>query len=669
MADNYDQLALKWVREEVNKTLDQARQALEAYAENADDSTQIRFCASALHQVRGTLQMLEFYGAALFAEEMEYLAEAIAENKVKNPPRAQEVLMGTILQLPTYLERVQAGQRDLPVVLLPLLNDLRASRGETLLSESSIFTPTLVGVQTPLRTALADQPRNSDDYKEFAKKLRHHYQRGLLGILRNQEVKESLQRLLKVIERLEHGCTNTPLARLWWIAGGFIESIAENDVYKNASVHALLGQIDKYLKLVADEGNLVLNQEPPAELLKNLLYYVACAQRESERIKELQSAYDLRAALPTASDLESERQRMTGTDAGAIRTVLHALNEDLAGVKDGLDLFVRSKQRSPQDLLNLLPTLRQIGDTLGMLGLGVPRDSVRSQVNTLQKLADSGQTPTDAHVMDIAGALLFVEANLTSVAANAAAMAAEAVDESSTGAIAADEEVAAEAQFDAAREVLIQECRGNLQKCKDSIIDFMASSWDHRLLEGVPTLLVEVQGGLGIIGLPDAAQMIASCQRFLASRILGAQGVPNAAVLDALADVLTSVEYFLESLQEAGGHGLESVLAAAREATAIIDAELARVVSAPTTAVGGTKATAAPTPTAPVPIPSFEAQDSDMIDQEVIEIFIEEAGEQLATINELLPKWINDEDDKDSLITIRRAFHTLKGSGRLARAR
>ncbi|MFZ5841482.1 MAG: Hpt domain-containing protein [Pseudomonadota bacterium] len=672
MADNYDQLALKWVREEVNKTLDQARQALEAYAENAEDSTQIRFCSSALHQVRGTLQMLEFYGAALFAEEMEYLAEAIAEGKVKNPPRAQEVLMGTILQLPTYLERVQAGQRDLPVVLLPLLNDLRSSRGETLLSESAIFTPTLHGVQTPVRPALPDQPHNSEEYKEFAKKLRHHYQRGLLGVLRNQEVKESLLRLGKVVERLEYGCTNTPMATLWWIAGGFIEAIAENNVYKNASVHALLGQIDKYLKQLGEEGSLILNNEPPAELLKNLLYYVACAQRETDRIKELQAAYDLRSALPTATDLEAERQRMTGSDAGAIRTVLQALNEDLAGVKDGLDLFVRSKTRSPQDLLNLLPTLRQIADTLGMLGLGVPRDSVRQQVTALQKLADSGQAPTDAHVMDIAGALLFVEANLTSVAANAAAMAAEDADATAPAEAGNDEEIAAEAQFDAARDVLINECRGNLQKCKDSIIDFMASSWDHRLLEGVPSLLVEVQGGLGIIGLPDAAQMVSTCQRFLATRVLGSQGVPNATVLDALADVLTSVEYFLESLQEAGGQGLESVLAAAREATAVIAAELAKA-PAPVSAV----AASAPAPAAPVakpapaptPVPSIEATDSDMIDQEVIEIFIEEAGEQLATIMEMLPAWLEDDEDKDSLITIRRAFHTLKGSGRLVGAK
>src|SRR3990167_8459731 len=107
--------------------------------------------------------------------------------------------------------------------------------------------------------------------------------------------------------------THTPLATLWWIAGGFIESIAENDVYKNASVHALLGQIDKHLKQLSEEGNLVLNQAPPAELLKNLLYYVACAQRDSERIQELKRANDLSAALPTAADLETERQRMTGS--------------------------------------------------------------------------------------------------------------------------------------------------------------------------------------------------------------------------------------------------------------------------------------------------------------------------------------------------------------------
>jgi chemosensory pili system protein ChpA (sensor histidine kinase/response regulator) len=37
--------------------------------------------------------------------------------------------MRAMVQLPTYLERVLGGGRDLALVLLPLLNDLRAVRG------------------------------------------------------------------------------------------------------------------------------------------------------------------------------------------------------------------------------------------------------------------------------------------------------------------------------------------------------------------------------------------------------------------------------------------------------------------------------------------------------------------------------------------------------------
>src|SRR5690606_35871770 len=104
-----------------------------------------------LHQVYGTLQMVEFYGAALLAEEMEKLAQALLENRVgaAQIADAQETLMRAILQLPPYLERIQSSRRDLPLVLLPLLNDLRAARGESLLSETSLFKPDLEGGAAP----------------------------------------------------------------------------------------------------------------------------------------------------------------------------------------------------------------------------------------------------------------------------------------------------------------------------------------------------------------------------------------------------------------------------------------------------------------------------------------------------------------------------------------
>ncbi|WP_288075896.1 Hpt domain-containing protein, partial [Marinobacter sp.] len=66
-------------------------------------------------------------------------------------------------------------------------------------------------------------------------------------------------------------------------------------------------------------------------------------------------------------------------------------------------------------------------------------------------------------------------------------------------------------------------------------------------------------------------------------------------------------------------------------------------------------------------IPEAEFGD-DLIDDEILEIFIEEAGEVLDTIREYLPMLLRQHDDRTALSEVRRAFHTLKGSGRMVGA-
>ena len=56
------------------------------------------------------------------------------------------------------------------------------------------------------------------------------------------------------------------------------------------------------------------------------------------------------------------------------------------------------------------------------------------------------------------------------------------------------------------------------------------------------------------------------------------------------------------------------------------------------------------------------------LDDEILEIFLEEADEVLETIRVEYPKWRNNSDNQGALVTCRRMFHTLKGSGRLAGA-
>ncbi len=712
MADKNEQLALGWVRKEINKSLDQARQGLESFAENEGDVTHIRFCISCLHQVRGTLQMLEFHGAALFAEEMEHLAQALAEGKFVAKDKALEVLMASMLQLPTYLDRVQQGRKDLPVILLPLLNELRASRGASPVSESVIFTPQLAGVEPP-KAAGKTAKINPKTFPELAKKFRMHYQKGLLGVMRNENVKEGIQRMHKVLEKLEETTSGFPVSNLWWIADGFLFSILEKGLFRDPAVHALLGQIDRQIKSLSDFGTEALNDTIPDDLLRSLLYYVAKSTSKNEKVVRLKEQFQLDKVLPNEEEVETERRRMRGPDSGAIETVVKAINEDLINVKDSLDLFVRGGDKSASKLKSLIPSLKKITDTLGILGLGIPRDVIKQQIVILTKAVDSGESVTDAMVMDVAGALLFVEANMSNIKLD------EAVQEelSPEELAAKQDQVSQEAQLDDAKMHLLKASRANIQKAKEKIVDFIASSFDFSLVSDVPVLLTEVQGGLQIVGFTDASDLLDKAHEFIEKALLAHKLKPAEAVMDALADIITTVEYCIENFNEIGSAAFDSVIGAAKDSETvladalkgiveipsvekIVESEIAQPVAqdlelveqstydevqsiqpvipnetleqAQSSEVSPAKTSAEVEKAEPTPesisVPVPKAHDESLIDEEVLEIFLEEVEEELESINSLYPKLRKNPEDEETLTTIRRSFHTLKGSGRLVGA-
>ena len=74
----------------------------------------------------------------------------------------------------------------------------------------------------------------------------------------------------------------------------------------------------------------------------------------------------------------------------------------------------------------------------------------------------------------------------------------------------------------------------------------------------------------------------------------------------------------------------------------------------------------------PEPEPEIASVDKPVledIDPEILEIFTEEAQEELEAIREYLPQWQRDQNNREALNTFRRSFHTLKGSGRLVGAK
>ncbi len=161
------------VAKELTATLNEARAALEAYAERPDQPAPLEKCADQLHLAHGVLRLVEVYGAALLAEEMEHVTRYLlgAGNDQKRQGDGLDALMRAMVQLPTYLERVLSGGRDLALVLLPLLNDLRSVRGSPLLSEGTLL----------LLNLKSDQPAQPQSQGKTGRSLPSHSGRGGCG--------------------------------------------------------------------------------------------------------------------------------------------------------------------------------------------------------------------------------------------------------------------------------------------------------------------------------------------------------------------------------------------------------------------------------------------------------------------------------------------------------
>jgi len=74
---------------------------------------------------------------------------------------------------------------------------------------------------------------------------------------------------------------------------------------------------------------------------------------------------------------------------------------------------------------------------------------------------------------------------------------------------------------------------------------------------------------------------------------------------------------------------------------------------------------AAPTPPAPLPASTAVSATATAEDDEMLEVFFEEAEEVIAGARESLAKLAEDPQHFESISTVRRAFHTLKGSSRM----
>ena len=697
---------LHLVARELAVELGEARAALEHFGEQQDDAVPLRRCAEHLHRVHGALRVVEVYGAALLAEEMEqgtnYLIANFAEKR--HLAEGLDALMRAMVQLPTYLERVLGGGRDMALVLLPLLNDLRAVRGNPLLSEGTLLLLNLTSDQqaNPVAPTMGEEIRS---VAHWARKLRARFQLGLLGWIKGERREQNLEILGRTAEKLEQVATTQPVFQLWWVVGAVLEALRDGGLEESASIKRLLGQADREMRRLYEQGEARYSDTPALDLLNNLLYYMARARSHGPRVTSVRASFRLNDLLPLDAEVEHARESLAAPSIKLMKTVAAAIKEDLQRVKDALDIFVRKGGTQVDELAGQLDLLKKLGDTLGVLGLGGLRDKVQGETAQLQRLVAEKGPANDGVLLRIAATLINVEDGLDEQLVSLVSPAGG--EGSAKAGVPSDDDI----EFRQVTEAVLRECIVNMARIKEAIALSIEKPREPHALDHVQQLLRGITAGLLMLGKPRAVQITEGIGKILAQYVRPDGSAVVTDQMDRLADAIVAVEYYMETLQagrsdpwymldnadiclqvlaeQSSAESLKPVsLPGGPEYTHTLAIDPSRDSSTLPTSTDGertevltrTQAEQAAairpiTPSAPISplatgiLPAVLELPPDKSDPEFLELFIEEAKEEIARLQQLFPMWDENPQDTDSLVSVRRSFHTLKGSGRMVGAK
>lgn len=524
--------SLNLVRDELFVTMEEAEQSLEQFIAERHNGSLLQQAVESLHQVRGTLNLVELAGAELLAQEVLDQATDIPAGAGEERDVQLAALSNALHVLRRYLENVDAHRQEMPELLLPAINDLRQAGAQQPLPESFFFSVRL----DQARPHSPAPPIDSAAKQVEAKRLRHMYQVGLLGLIREQNLQGSLKLMARAMERLSKLFAGEPGGRMCWIGSAAIESQADGQLLPRKSRKQLLSRLDRELKLVLANPQY----EAPRSLLKELLYLVALADSHGANASAVREVFGL-APLPfTDHMLEEEYKRLSGPGQAVMRSLSTAIREELASVKDMLDLLERGTQHE-ETLGTLHALLGKLAKTLSMVGLSSAGNSLSAQLPQVAAWMDS-TAPQPQQLLQLADAVLYVEGMVASLERGEHR-------ESKPQAVEPGDEAQSFAghQLAEARIVVVDEAQAGLALAKRAITAYLESAGDKMHLANVPFSLQAVRGGLWFLEQRRAAALVGACADYIQTRMLDAGQMPSEQMLETLADALSSLEYYLEA--------------------------------------------------------------------------------------------------------------------------
>ncbi|HKW39019.1 MAG TPA: Hpt domain-containing protein [Burkholderiales bacterium] len=252
----FDVGPLSWVKGEIDHAIEHAQEALRAFAANSADPRQLKSSQTHLHQAHGALSIVGLEGITRVSEELEGLLGAIEKEGSLRKADVFGLAERALGAIRVYLDQLMAGKPNQPLRLFPLYRDVVSARGGRA-EPTDLYYPNL-SFRPPKRDRSIGILKPGESEKSL-REQRGRYQRGLLKWLKNDASgAEDMRAAVEAVEAMQGPGAQRAF---WWVSLAFFDALAQQALPADLDPKQLCNHIEQQIKRLVDGAPTVAERQ------------------------------------------------------------------------------------------------------------------------------------------------------------------------------------------------------------------------------------------------------------------------------------------------------------------------------------------------------------------------------------------------------------------------
>ena len=715
---------LAWVLDELRKSLDGAVKAMRRFVRDAElaresdlaslDAGALRIARQQLHQASGALEMVGMGSPALVLRAMESAVQKFVQRPEQCTDEAAAVIERASFALIEYLENVLGGKSASAVALFPQYRDAQALAGGERAHPADLWPAERRFREPEDSVAVAPLP--------YGPEARARLDSAVLKIVKSGDLSAATS-MRETCLGFVAAQSDRHARAFWKICAGFFEALGKGMLAPDVYVKRVASRVLMQYATLAKGDTAIADR-----LVQDLLFFCSQARPadgEEDKAPALQAvrkSFGLERFKPV--DYETARfGRFDPALLAQARKRIASATETWSALAGG----DRNKLKPAADQFSLVcDSLRKLHPGSESLAAGLTR-AVEATKRSGEPPSAALAMEVATSVLYLQAAFEELDAADDQMEVRAERLA-ERLDAVGAGAEPEPLELWMEELYRRVSDnqtmgSVVDELRSTLGEAEKSLDQFFRNPQDTAVLAAVPGHLAQMRGVLSVLGLDQASlavvRMRDTVERLLINEIPEEERQPSfeklgnsLGALGFLIDMLSYQRTMARKLfvydEELGELRILVGKARARATDDVAEAPEkleervapplpdvvprfpAQEVPASAPAVTATPADASPaaasdelasdiffdlqTPQEPLPVasdlppvvvPSAVPASQPEVDDELLDVFLEEAREVVATGLAAINVLVEEPANLSEQTTLRRAFHTLKGSSRM----